>query len=98
MSACGDPETNDQRDWYSKAPLELPNLFVRGEEASEISGFGEPILMPRLLPDGRLAGVDEQDGPSAAVTPTSAPATAPSAPETPPGAGAPAAMDTAGSL
>lgn len=44
--ACGDPESNDQREFYTKAPLEDPGLFVRGEPTTELSGIGEPIRRP----------------------------------------------------
>jgi hypothetical protein len=53
VSACGDPETNDDRG-YTKAPLEKPTVLIGGEEVSPMREFGAPRLPeaePLELPD-----------------------------------------------
>lgn len=57
LAACGDAPTPDTRG-YTKAPLETPAVFVRAEEATEMSRLGEPNL-PKpvvLLPADTAAG------------------------------------------
>jgi hypothetical protein len=41
-AGCGDPQTDDARG-YTKAPLERPGTFIRGEEPSEMAELGTPI-------------------------------------------------------
>lgn len=41
LTACGDPETTDTRG-YTKAPLETPQVMIRGEEPGPLSGMGQP--------------------------------------------------------
>lgn len=45
VASCGDPATDDPRG-YSKAPLEQPGVFIKGEPTTEMSELGEPILPP----------------------------------------------------
>ena len=45
--ACGDPDTRDGRG-YTKAPLEAPGVFIRGEREHPMRSFGEPNL-PRPI-------------------------------------------------
>lgn len=40
---CGDPATPDPRG-YTKAPLERPGLFVKGEKPSPMAALGKPNL------------------------------------------------------
>jgi mono/diheme cytochrome c family protein len=40
-SACGDPETTDNRG-YTKAPLEDPSVLIAGETPSDMSRYGSP--------------------------------------------------------
>ena len=63
---CGDPETDDDRGFYTKAPLEDATFFVDGEDPAPVAELGDPIRIPRVLPDGRIAGPDEQDAGTAA--------------------------------
>jgi mono/diheme cytochrome c family protein len=41
VSACGDPETTDDRG-YTKAPLENPGVLVSGERPGNMSRYGSP--------------------------------------------------------
>lgn len=41
VAACGDPETTDTRG-YTKAPLETPEVLVRGEEPGPLAGRVQP--------------------------------------------------------
>ncbi|MGQ0813358.1 MAG: c-type cytochrome [Gemmatimonadota bacterium] len=41
-AACGDPDTIDDRG-YTKAPLETPNVLVKGEPTSDMDKLGAPI-------------------------------------------------------
>jgi mono/diheme cytochrome c family protein len=71
VAACGDPDTNDRRG-YTKAPLEEPTVFVRGEPVTAMSGLGEPIL-----PEAPVFEAEEPaDTAQAAAAPAPAPASA----------------------
>ena len=52
VAACGDAETTDDRQWYTKAPLEDPGLTITPEVPSAMSELGAPDLMGT----GRAAG------------------------------------------
>lgn len=64
VSACGDPESNDDRS-YTKAPLEDPGLLVGGEPATAMASLGRPIR-PRArviepeAAEGAEAGAEQQ--------------------------------------
>ncbi len=60
LTACGDAETTDSRQWYTKAPLEDPGLTITPEVPSEMSELGEPDLL------GTGAGVVEDAGAASA--------------------------------
>jgi hypothetical protein len=45
LGACGDTESTDTRQWYTKAPIEDPGLTITPEVPSEMAGLGEPDLM-----------------------------------------------------
>jgi mono/diheme cytochrome c family protein len=62
-AACGDPGTSDGRG-YTKAPLERPGIFVRGERASPMRELGSPTY----------ARADEIDMPDLATPAAEAPA------------------------
>lgn len=68
-AACGDPETNDRRG-YTKAPLEEPTVFVRGEPVTEMSQLGEPILPEAPIFEAEPA--DTAAAPSAPAAPARA--------------------------
>jgi hypothetical protein len=44
LGACGDAPSDDDRQWYTKAPLEDPGLTITAEEPSEMSELGAPDL------------------------------------------------------
>jgi mono/diheme cytochrome c family protein len=54
-SACGDPETSDERG-YTKAPLENPGLLVEGEEATAMATLGTPDRTEPELPETGASG------------------------------------------
>lgn len=58
---CGDPDTNDKRG-YTKAPLESPNVLVKGERASAMAALGSPNL-----PVAPVIAAEEQKKDSAAA-------------------------------
>jgi hypothetical protein len=43
LAGCGDPDTRDDRG-YTKAPLEVPGVRIKGQEMSEMRRFGPPRL------------------------------------------------------
>lgn len=45
LAACGDADSTDTRQWYTKAPLEDPGLTITPEVPSEMAELGEPDLM-----------------------------------------------------
>lgn len=49
VTGCGDAESTDPRQGYTKAPLEEPGLFVGSEERTEMDRLGDPRLR---LPQG----------------------------------------------
>jgi hypothetical protein len=52
VAGCGDPPTPDPRG-YTKAPLEEPGLFVKGEKPGPMAALGKPNLPnPPLQPPG----------------------------------------------
>jgi mono/diheme cytochrome c family protein len=55
MTACGDPDTDDQRG-YTKAPLESPTVLVKGEPNSPMDRLGDPAY-----PDAPLIEAEEED-------------------------------------
>lgn len=44
LTACGDVATTDDRQFYTKAPLEDPGLTVTPEVPDEMAELGEPNL------------------------------------------------------
>ncbi len=44
VAGCGDAESTDPRQGYTKAPLEEPGLFVGSEERTEMDRLGDPRL------------------------------------------------------
>jgi mono/diheme cytochrome c family protein len=71
-SACGDPETTDDRG-YTKAPLENPGLLVSGEQPGNMSRYGSPnrvvaeeLHLPEEVavtePEGGVVAVDLPEG------------------------------------
>ncbi|HSM36905.1 MAG TPA: hypothetical protein VK837_10950 [Longimicrobiales bacterium] len=78
LTACGDAPTNDDRQWYTKAPLEEPGLTITAEEPSEMAELGEPDIYGRGAPEaesddgagptvGGEAAADEGEGPAGAA-------------------------------
>ena len=61
LTACGDAPTDDDRQWYTKAPLEEPGLTITAEEPSEMAELGEPDLYGRGAPE---AEADDATGPT----------------------------------
>jgi hypothetical protein len=51
LAACGDAPTDDDRQWYTKAPLEEPGLTITPEEPSEMAALGEPDVYGRGAPE-----------------------------------------------
>jgi hypothetical protein len=51
LGACGDAPSDDDRQWYTKAPLEDPGLTITAEEPSEMSELGAPDLAGTGAPD-----------------------------------------------
>ena len=45
LAGCGDAPTTDNRQWYTKAPLEDPGLTITAEEPSEMAELGDPNLL-----------------------------------------------------
>lgn len=45
LAACGDAESTDDRQWYTKAPIEDPGLTITPEVPSEMAELGDPDLM-----------------------------------------------------
>jgi hypothetical protein len=43
LAGCGDPDTRDRRG-YTKAPLEVPGVRIKGQGMSEMRRFGPPRL------------------------------------------------------
>lgn len=41
-ASCGNRADDDDREWYTKAPLDRPGLTIEAEEPSEMSELGEP--------------------------------------------------------
>lgn len=44
LAGCGDAPTTDDRQWYTKAPLEDPGFTITAEEPSEMAELGDPNL------------------------------------------------------
>ena len=72
VSACGDPETTDDRG-YTKAPLENPGVLVSGEQPGNMSRYGSPnrvaaeeLHLPEEVavtePEGETVAVDLPEG------------------------------------
>lgn len=48
VAACGNIEDSDDRQWYTKAPLDEPGLTIEAEEPTEMDLLGEPrALVPQ---------------------------------------------------
>lgn len=72
VSACGDPDTTDDRG-YTKAPLENPSVLVSGEQPGDMARYGSPnrveaeeLHLPEEVavaePDSGAVAVDLPDG------------------------------------
>jgi mono/diheme cytochrome c family protein len=70
VSACGDPETTDNRG-YTKAPLENPGVVVSGEEPGDMSRYGSPnrVEAEELHLPEEVAVTDPEGGPVAVNLP-----------------------------
>jgi mono/diheme cytochrome c family protein len=66
-TACGDPETTDDRG-YTKAPLEHPTMLIEGEEVTAMAELREP-----LVPVYREVPVPQADTAAAAADQPAAP-------------------------
>lgn len=94
-AACGDPKTTDHRG-YTKAPLEQPDVFVKGEPHTPISNLGHPNYpdAPLIEPEkDQKSNMPESGAKGAAAQQQSK---APAAPAGRPPAGATAADVAAG--
>lgn len=72
LTACGDPDTNDDRG-YTKAPLENPGWLIEGEPESRMAELGEPDRIPQMSDDPDEAQTQAQDS-AQEVSPAAAPA------------------------
>ena len=55
LAACGDAESTDTRQWYTKAPIEDPGLTISPEVPSEMAELGDPDLMGVGAPEEEAA-------------------------------------------
>ncbi|MEN8375986.1 MAG: hypothetical protein ABFS34_11100 [Gemmatimonadota bacterium] len=64
VAACGDSETTDDRQWYTKAPIEEPGLRITAEEPTEMADLGTPDLFGTGAPDepAEADGQEAEDG------------------------------------
>lgn len=52
VAGCGNTEDSDDRQWYTKAPLDEPGLTIEAEEGTEMDALGEPrAVVPQQEPN-----------------------------------------------